>query len=197
MDYISLIGIAIGLAMDAFAVCITNGALCKKVKLSFALKMALSFGIFQAAMPMIGWFIGKAGESFISSVDHWVALILLCFIGGQMIFESIKERKKSACEEKPSRENLSFKTLMLLSLATSIDALATGIILPSAVQASTAALMLLAVVLIGLITFVLCVFGVYIGKKFGVLLSERAQIAGGIVLVLIGLKIFTEHMFLQ
>ena len=86
---------------------------------------------------------------------------------------------------------------MLLSLATSIDALATGIILPSAVQASTVVLMLLAVALIGLITFVSCIAGVYIGKKFGVLLSEKAQIAGGIVLILIGLKIFIEHMFLQ
>ena len=197
MDYVALVGIAVGISMDAFAVCITNGALCKKVRFSFALKMALSFGLFQALMPTIGWLIGKAGESFISSVDHWVALILLCFIGGQMIVESLKNRKEPSCDEGPAREGLSFKTLMLLSLATSIDALATGIILPSAVQASTVVLMLLAVALIGLITFVICIAGVYIGKKFGVLLSEKAQIAGGIVLILIGLKIFIEHMFLQ
>lgn len=197
MDYIALIGIAVGLSMDAFAVCITNGALCKKVKPSLAFKMALSFGLFQALMPMIGWLIGKAGESFISSVDHWVALILLCFIGGQMIVESVKSKKEPSCDEGTTREGLSFKTLMLLSLATSIDALATGIILPSAVQASTVALMLLAAALIGLITFIICIAGVYIGKKFGILLSEKAQIAGGIVLILIGLKIFIEHMFLQ
>jgi manganese efflux pump family protein len=195
MDYISLVGIGVGLSMDAFAVCITNGAITKKVTLSFALKLAICFGVFQAAMPIIGWSVGKAGENFINAVDHWVALILLSYIGIQMIIES---RKKSNCGEvgKP-QNNINIKTLITLAVATSIDALITGIILPSAVGASTVALMLLSVGIIGVITFIICMAGVYIGKKFGQLCSSKAEIIGGIVLIAIGIKIFIDHVFLS
>ncbi len=194
MDYVSLVGIALGLSMDAFAVSITSGATIRKVTPRFAFKLSLSFGIFQAVMPMIGWFIGKAGESFISSVDHWVALILLSYLGIRMILES---RKKSKCETAGQKQDdLSLKTLITLAVATSIDALATGIILPSAVGASTVTLLLLSVGIIGIITFLLCIMGVYIGRKFGEFCSSKVEILGGVVLIGIGIKIFMEHMLL-
>ena len=193
MDYFSVAGIAVGLSMDALAVSITNGALTKRVTPRFALKIAFFFGLFQSVMPTIGWLIGKAGESFISAVDHWVALILLSYIGINMIVESRK--KKGAGLECVRQDDIPMKTLLTLSVATSIDALATGVILPSAVGASTPALMGVSVLLIGLITFLICFAGVYAGKKFGTLCAGRAEILGGIVLIVIGLKIFIEHMF--
>jgi manganese efflux pump family protein len=193
MDYFSIFGIAVGLSMDALAVSITNGAVTKRITPRFALKLACFFGFFQAAMPTIGWLIGKAGESIISAVDHWIALILLSYIGINMIVEA---RKKKQVGEFCRRQNdIPLKTLLALSVATSIDALATGVILPSAVGASTAALMAISVLLIGLITFIICFAGVYIGKKFGILCAGKAEIIGGIVLIGIGLKIFLEHTF--
>ncbi|HEX3038384.1 MAG TPA: manganese efflux pump MntP family protein [Oscillospiraceae bacterium] len=194
MDYISLVGIAVGLSMDAFTVSLTNGAVTRKVTPWFAAKLALSFGLFQAFMPFIGWLIGKAGAGFINSIDHWVALILLGFLGIQMLVESYKKSKDDNFEV--VRDGISNKTLLTLSIATSIDALATGVILPSAVKANTIVLMLISVGIIGLITFVLCMIGVYIGKKFGDLFSSKAEIIGGIVLIAIGAKIFIDHMFL-
>jgi Predicted membrane protein len=193
MDYVSITGIGAGLAMDAFAVCITNGAVTKKVTLPFALKLALCFGIFQAAMPIAGWLVGKAGESIISAVDHWIALILLSYIGIQMLIESRK--KSNANGTAKIQDNISAKTLFTLGIATSIDALITGIILPSAVGASAVWQMLVAVAIIGMITFVICLAGVYIGKKFGEIFSSKAEVFGGIVLIAIGVKIFAEHMF--
>jgi putative Mn2+ efflux pump MntP len=193
MDYFSIFGIAVGLSMDALAVSITNGAVTKRITPRFALKLAFFFGLFQAAMPTIGWLIGKAGESIISAVDHWIALILLCYIGINMIVEARK--KKQVGEFCRLQNDIPLKTLLALSVATSIDALATGVILPSAVGASTAALMAVSVLLIGLITFIICFAGVYIGKKFGTLCAGKAEIIGGIVLIGIGLKIFIEHTF--
>lgn len=191
MDYVSLSGIAIGLAMDAFAVCLTNGAITKKVTAPFALKLALCFGGFQALMPVIGWGIGKAGESFIHSVDHWIALLLLSYIGINMIREARRKRK---CGETDIRQDdIRLKTLLALAVATSIDALATGVILPSAVGASTPALMLQAVSVIGMITFLICLFGVFLGKKFGRLICHRAETFGGLVLIAIGVRIFLDH----
>lgn len=194
MDYVSLAGIAVGLSMDALAVSITNGAVTKKVTAAFSAKLALTFGLFQAFMPFLGWLIGKAGANFIGSIDHWIALLLLSYLGIQMILESRKKAKEGCGGT--LRDDISLKTLLTLAVATSIDALATGILLPSAVGASTITLMLLSVGLIGLITFALCMAGVFIGKKFGCLCSSKAEILGGIVLIAIGLKIFIEHMFL-
>lgn len=192
MDFAALLGIAVGLSMDAFAVSIAQGAPCKNFSCKLALKLAFSFGFFQALMPLIGWLIGKAGESLISSIDHWIALILLVYLGIHMILEG--RETKDSCETKGTH-NLSFKILFALSIATSIDALATGIILPSAIGVETVSLMLLSVCIIGIITFVLCFFGTYIGKKFGCLLASKAEFVGGIVLILIGIKIFIEHMW--
>ena len=193
MDYFSVIGIAVGLAMDAFAVSITNGAITKRVTPRFALKIAFFFGLFQSIMPTAGWLIGKAGESFINAVDHWVALILLGYLGGSMIVESRK--KKRVGLECIRQDDIPIKTLLALSVATSIDALATGVILPSAVGASTPYLMMISVLLIGLIIFVICYAGVYIGKRFGSFCAGRAELVGGLVLIGIGVKIFIDHMF--
>lgn len=189
MDTVALAGIAVGLSMDAFAVSVTNGAVQKKVTPSMALRMAGFFGFFQGFMPFLGWLIGKAGESFIGNIDHWIALVLLGFIGIQMIVESRRKDEDSEPDE------LNVRRLTALAIATSIDALATGIILPTAVRANTVLLMVLSVCLIAAITFILCLIGVWVGKKFGDLLSGKAELLGGIVLVLIGVKIFCDHMF--
>lgn len=193
VDYFSLSGISVGLAMDAFAVSVSNGALTKNLKRLYALKLAFFFGLFQMAMPVAGWLVGKAGESFITSVDHWVAFVLLAVIGGKMIVDYIHELKDNTVQQE--RDSLSTRTIIVLAVATSIDALATGIILPSAVGASTPLLLLVAVTIIGAITFVICLLGVYLGKLFGYLFSKHANLFGGIVLLLIGFKILLEHLF--
>ena len=192
MDFISLAGIAVGLSMDAFAVSVTNGAVTKKVNFPFALRMAACFGLFQAFMPFVGWLVGTAGAGFISNIDHWIALVLLAVIGGQMVRESFSHDEEDSLPG--TKDAISLKMLLAMAVATSIDALATGIILPSAVGADSVTLMLVSVGIIGLITFVLCTAGVFIGKKFGSLLSSKAELAGGIVLIAIGLKIFLDHM---
>lgn len=192
MDYLSLAGIAVGLSMDACAVSVANGAVIRNPSPRFALKLAVSFGGFQAGMPVLGWLIGKAGEQIIGAVDHWVALLLLGFIGIQMLREARK-----CGGELCMQEDLPMRRVLALALATSIDALATGVILPSAVGADTAARMLLSVGTIGCTTLVLSFTGVYLGKKCGDLLSSRAETAGGILLIAIGAKIFIEHMWLS
>lgn len=199
MDYIAIIGIAVGLAMDAFAVSVTNGAIVKEFKLNFVIKIAITFGVFQLIMPIIGWIVGKAGQQLIESVDHYIAFVLLTFIGGNMLIEAIKDRinelKGKEVKKTDNKTAASTKNLLLMATATSIDALATGVILPSAVGASNIALMLIAVFMIGIITFVISFIGVYLGKKFGSLLSNKAEILGGIVLIGIGIKILIEHLF--
>lgn len=199
MDYIAVVGIAVGLAMDAFAVSVTNGAVVKNFKTSFALKIAAAFGIFQFMMPVIGWVVGKAGQELIENVDHYIAFVLLALIGGNMLIEAIKSRKQMSKDGEVKKEDsktaASTKTLLLMAVATSIDALATGVILPSAVGASDWILMLTAVLMIGAITFIISFVGVYLGKKFGALLSNKAEIIGGLVLIGIGTKILIEHLF--
>lgn len=193
MDYISLCGIAVGLSMDAFAVSVTNGAVSRRVTPRSAFRTSIFFGLFQAVMPTAGWLIGKAGESFINSVAHWIALILLGYIGTNMIVESRKKKRDGAAPAQ--EENMPLKTLLTLAVATSIDALATGVILPASVGASTPLLMLTAVLLIGCITFCISYAGVFLGRKFGALLAGKAEVVGGIVLIVIGLRIFLEHYF--
>lgn len=199
MDYIAVVGIAVGLAMDAFAVSVTNGAVVKNFKPSFALKIAAAFGIFQFMMPVIGWIVGKAGQELIENVDHYIAFVLLALIGGNMLIEAIKSNMQASkgveVKKEDSKTAASTKTLLLMAVATSIDALATGVILPSAVGASDWILMLTAVLMIGAITFIISFVGVYLGKKFGALLSNKAEIIGGLVLIGIGTKILIEHLF--
>lgn len=193
MDYISLLSIALGLTMDAFAVAVTNGAITKNLKFNHALKIALCFGFFQALMPVIGMLIGVAGSSFIETVDHFIAFALLSYIGVKMIHDCIKESKKvKSCNLK---EPIGLKMLIVMAIATSIDALATGVVLPSIIGIKSLSSIALAVSLIGLITFSLSLAGVYIGKKFGSMLSSKAQILGGLVLIIMGVKILIEHLF--
>lgn len=191
MDYISVIGIAFGLAMDAFAVAISNGATNIKINIYNALKIAFFFGMFQAFMPVAGWCVGKAGEDIISNIDHWIAFILLAYIGSKMIYESLSKKKNSST----IKVSLNNKTLILLAVATSIDALATGVILPSVSGVSEVSQLIVAVCIIGAITFTISFIGVCIGKKFGKLFSSKAEILGGIVLISIGTKILIEHLF--
>lgn len=193
MDYISIIGIGIGLSMDAFAAALSCGAADSKVSLNKTLKISLSFGIFQALMPFIGWIAGKVCADFIGAIDHYIAFILLGWIGGKMIYDSLIKKE----DDENSSADLSLKSLMLLAVATSIDALVTGIILPSATGASTFGLMIVAISIIGLITFTLSFTAVYLGKAFGTLLKNKAETFGGAVLIIIGLKILIEHLFFQ
>ncbi len=191
MDYISLVGIAIGLAMDAFAVSVTNGTVLQKVTAGTALKTAAYFGIFQGIMPLIGWVIGKAGQNLIHTADHWIALILLCYLGIKMLWDARKKNENSHCK----KDNIAIKMLLSMAVATSIDALATGVILPSAIGAQTYSQMLFAILIIALITYVLCILGIFLGQKFGCLLQNKSCAFGGIILISIGIKTFVEHMF--
>ena len=174
--------------MDAFAVSMAKSANTTKLNKVSEIKMALFFGAFQFFMPIIGWTIGKSGEEFIDKIDHWIALVLLGYIGIKMVYASLIKKKNNILE---TNNNLDLKTLTIL--ATSIDALATGIILPTAVGANTALLMFFSTGLIGIITFLISMIGISIGKKFGILFASKAELVGGLVLVSIGIKIFIEH----
>ena len=177
MGIIELILISIGLAMDAFAVSICKGIKMTSKKTWHIIVIALFFGGFQMLMPIIGWFLGSRFESYITSFDHWIAFILLLIIGGKMIFESFK--KDSDDEELVTKFDV--KEIFVLAIATSIDALAVGIIM-------------LASSLIGSITFILAIVGVLIGSVVGGKFKNKAELLGGIILILIGVKILLEHL---
>ena len=184
MGFFSVILTGFALSMDAFAVSVTKGITLKKVNSSIAVKIAFFFGSFQGIMPLIGWLFGKNFEIYIRSIDHWIAVILLSFLGIKMIIETIN----SEDDNKTNSVYLDNKELIILSIATSIDALAVGVtfaflnidIIPICIS-------------IGVITFIVCYIGVIIGKKIGSVLKDSAQIIGGIILILIGLNIFNEH----
>ncbi len=182
-----LVLIAVGLSMDAFAVSLCKGLCMKKLNLAHAAVIALFFGVFQGVMPLIGWFLGTQFERYITPVDHWIAFVLLGYIGGKMIWDALHETGEGeACDVEPK---LDLKELFILAVATSIDALAVGI---------TFAFLKMdivpAVLLIASITFVLSFVGVAVGYKFGNRFQKKAEIAGGAVLILIGLKILLEHL---
>jgi putative Mn2+ efflux pump MntP len=184
MELMTIIVIAVGLAMDAFVVSIVSGSVYKQLHVKHALRMALFFGAFQAFMPLIGSLAGLSFKDYITDYDHWVAFVLLAAVGGKMIYESFKIK---SIEENPDPSNVF--VLLVLSIATSIDALAIGITL-SLIISSIA----LAVTIIGLITFVLSYTGVLIGKKFGHFFENRIEALGGLVLIGIGVKILCEHL---
>jgi putative Mn2+ efflux pump MntP len=181
---ISILLIALGLAMDAFAVSIVTGSVYRELHVKHALRMALSFGLFQAVMPVIGFLAGLGLKDYISRVDHWVAFGLLAFVGGKMIYEAF--RIESA---EKNRDPSNLLILLALSVATSIDALAVGITLSLLTSA-----IVLAVTLIGLVTFGLSFAGVYIGKRFGHFFESRIEVLGGVILIAIGAKILVEHL---
>ncbi len=176
---------SIGLSMDAFAVAVCKGLKMPKFNLKQTFCVALFFGVFQAVMPFIGWLIGVNFEKYISRFDHWIAFVLLALIGGKMIFESF-----SADEETNARFDI--KELTVLAVATSIDALAVGIAF--AVLPQDSFNIFVSVSIIGVVTFILSAIGVIIGNRFGAVYKNKAELAGGIILILIGLKILFEHL---
>lgn len=185
LQLIEVILIGVGLAMDAFAVAICKGLQMKKLNYRQATVIALFFGGFQALMPLIGWILGKQFEQYIVQIDHWIAFGLLSVIGVNMFRESLEKEE----EDVTVLEKLDLKELVLLAIATSIDALAVGITF-----AFLKVDIKLSVLVIGITTFLISFCGVAIGNIFGTRYKERAERFGGIVLILIGLKILLEHL---
>lgn len=185
--FIELLLMGIGLAMDAFAVSVCKGLGMSKVNKKQAVTIGLFFGGFQALMPFIGWVLGKQFEKYITSVDHWIAFILLGFIGGKMMVEALKSEPEETVEKLDVP--LDLKEMFVLAVATSIDALAVGITF-----AFLGTPIVEAITIIGVTTFVISIGGVYIGNFFGSKYKNRAEFVGGLILVLLGLKILLEHL---
>ena len=183
MNFLTLFTIAVGLSMDAFAVSICKGLALKKITFRKALLVGLWFGGFQALMPLIGYLLGVQFQSKITAVDHWIAFLLLCFIGINMIREACSK------EEDQTNDSLAVKDMLILAIATSIDALAVGVTF-AFLQVN----ILPAITFIGITTLVLSMIGVKIGNVFGTRYKSKAELAGGIILVLIGVKILLEHL---
>ncbi len=183
MQIWELVVIAVGLSMDAFAVSVCKGLSVKKVKLSHMAIVGLYFGGFQALMPLIGYLLGTQFQDLITSVDHWIAFGLLSVIGANMIREALCK------DEDEVNDSFAFKTMIVLAVATSIDALAVGVTF-AFLQVDV----IPAVLSIGVITFVLSALGVKIGNIFGLKFKKKAEIFGGVVLILMGIKILLEHI---
>jgi putative Mn2+ efflux pump MntP len=185
METLTLIGIAIGLAMDAFAVSIAIGLSLKQVSLRQTARLSYHFGLFQALMPIIGWLAGRSVERWIGPIDHWIAFGLLAVIGGRMIYAALTDEAEEVEKKDPTKG----ASLVILSVATSIDALAVGL-----------SLALLGVeiwypaVVIGLVAFGFTALGLHLGKRFGTLLGRRMEVVGGVVLIAIGVRILIEHL---
>ena len=184
MTFPSILLIAVGLSMDAFAVSVCKGLKMRKIDYGKTLLIGLFFGGFQAIMPLIGWLIGLKFQRFIERYDHWVAFLLLAIIGGKMIYESFKP------DDDDDDPSFSISELFVLAVATSIDALAVGIGFAMFREVN----ILYSISVIGSITFILSVAGVAIGNRFGSVYKNKAELAGGIILVLLGLKILLEHL---
>ena len=182
----SAVVLAIGLAMDAFAVSMCKGLAVKKLQWKHMIITGLYFGIFQAIMPTIGYFLGTSFEKYISSVDHWVAFILLGIIGFNMIRESLD--KCDECDNQ--KDDFSFKAMFPLAIATSIDALVAGIGFIGAGDLNVP----LTIILVGVITFAISAIGIKIGNVFGARYKSKAEFAGGIVLIAMGLKFLIEGL---
>jgi len=183
VNLLTIITIAIALAMDAFAVSIASGAIYKDFRLGRALKIAFFFGAFQAIMPLVGAFAGLGIRKYIASFDHWIAFALLIVIGGKMLYESAKIESAEK-----NFDPASTTVLLVLSIATSIDALAVGLTL-SFLKTSV----LLAASIIGAVTFLLSYIGVAIGSRFGHFFENKIEAAGGLILIAIAFKILIEH----
>ena len=182
MNVITIVIIGIGLSMDALAVSFINGFVIKKLKIRHAFKIAFSFGFFQGLMPIIGWAAGLSFRKYIQGFDHWVAFSLLCIVGGKMIYESINcGKEKKDCLQLP--------VLLVLSIATSIDALAVGLSF-SFLQVE----IIIPALIIGAVTFTLCFIGIYIGDKIGRFAGNKIELIGGLILIIIGIKILVEHL---
>jgi len=183
MSLFTLFITAVGLSMDAFAVSICKGLAMKKLSWKKALIIGLWFGGFQALMPTLGYLLGTAFENYVTAIDHWIAFALLSLIGLNMIKEAFSK------DDESSNDSIDIKTMLLLAVATSIDALAVGV-----TYAFLKVQILPAVSFIGGITFLLSILGVKIGNLFGLRYKTKAEIAGGIILILMGIKILLEHL---
>lgn len=184
MGIIELLLIAVGLSMDAFAVSVCKGLATQKLSPRHYLITGLWFGGFQALMPLIGYFLGSAFEQYITAIDHWVAFILLGIIGVNMIKESFSK------EVDDCGDSFAAKTMAVMAIATSIDALAVGITF--AFMINSVSHLIFAVSAIGIITFTLSAIGIKVGNLFGTRYKSKAELAGGIILILIGIKILLE-----
>ena len=187
MGIIELLVLAVGVSMDAMAVSVCKGLAMKKATFKNAMTCGLWFGGFQALMPLIGFYLGTIFADAIRKFDHWVAFILLGIIGIYMLKEALE--KGDSCSVQDA--DLSFKTMLLMAIATSIDALAVGISLAMVLEGGQ---IFLAVLLIGIMTCSLSALGVKIGNVFGCKFEKKAQIAGGVILLLLGTKILLEHL---
>lgn len=195
MTFFDIILLGIALSMDAFAVSISDGMRYEKVTFLTAFKIAITFGIYQAAMPAIGFLCGNFVYDYICRFDHWIALLLLGYLGGKMLFDGIKDSIARHNDEEVvvEKNGISFKELMIQGIATSIDALAVGLTL-AANQSEGGLSVWTSVLIIGGSTTVICIPPVFLGKKTGDLLNNKAQILGGLILLGIGLKIFISHI---
>jgi len=185
VGFITILITAVGLSADCFAVALSLIISQRGITLSQFTRFPLAFGLFQAIMLVIGWLVGRSVVQFISAYDHWLAFGLLAVIGGRMIWESFHEK-----EESNDKDINRWFTLLALSVATSIDSLAAGLS-----YAFLRVDIILAGITTGLTTFIITFIGYYIGKKVGALVGKRAEMAGGVILILIGLRIILEHVF--
>lgn len=185
--FIELFLIGVGLSMDAFAVSVCKGLAMEKINKKQAVVIGLYFGGFQALMPLLGWLLGVRFQKYIVSIDHWVAFALLAFIGGKMILEAVRDREDQEIGQKDLP--LNHREMLIMAVATSIDALAVGITF-AFLDVPIAE----AVTVIGCTTFVLSIAGVVVGNFFGTRYKKKAEISGGVILILIGLKILMEHL---
>ena len=183
MGIIELVILSIGLAMDAFAVAICKGLSMNKMSWKNAIIVGLYFGIFQALMPILGYILGMNFQSKITNIDHWISFVLLSGIGLNMIKEAISKGKEE------ENESLKFKDMIVLAIATSIDALAVGITF-----AFLKVNIIVSASMIGIITFIISIIGVKIGNVFGDKYKQKAELTGGIILILLGIKILLEHL---
>ncbi len=184
MNFLTLILLAFAMSTDAFAASIGKGVKIKTPRFGYALKMGLTFGTIEATTPVIGWFIGKAAASYIEAWDHWIALLLLVGLGVHMIYQSVS----SAEEDNATPEKPSFAFVILTAFGTSIDAMAVGVSL-----AFISVNIALAAALIGFATFMMVTIGIMLGSALGSLIGKRAEIFGGVTLILVGLWIFFSH----
>ncbi len=184
MDLLTVVFIAVGLAMDAFAVSIVKGIATDRQRKKTALIMASFFGGFQMLMPAIGWLVGLSFKEIIMGVDHWIAFGLLVFIGSKMIYDSTKKEKEA------KKEKLKIQSILILAVATSIDALMVGLSF-AFLQTS----IIEPILAIGLITFLLSLLGFYFGCGLGRVFGNRIKIVGGLILIAIGIRILIEHLF--
>lgn len=188
MDFISLLLVAIGLSFDSFAISICSGlSLCRKhLKIADAFKIAITLAVFQAIMPVLGWLLGSAFKNLIQSADHWIAFGLLAFLGVRMIIEG-----REPIEKKKVKNPLQWRVLITMAIATSIDAFAVGISFSFFYDS-----MLIPAIVIGVVTLIASLSGIYMGRNAGKRIAGSSEIFGGIILIIIGVKILIEHLMM-